>query len=384
MHAPPPRPLLVAHLVHRFGVGGLESVVLELIRRLPADRFRHTVICLTDSDAAMTRRLPPDVPVHALHKRPGKDWLVWFRLWRLLRRVRPHILHSCNIATLEGALPAALAGVTVRLHAEHGRDMYDLDGSNPTYCWLRRLYAPLIHAFVPVSHELEQWLLHQVRIPPAKVRLIPNGVDLTRFRPRTAPHDPTGLVMGTVGRLAPVKDHATLLRGFALLAGRFPERNLSLLLVGDGPLRQELEAQAQAAGVGKKVHFAGEQADIPTWLGRMDLFALSSLAEGMPLTLLEAMASGVACVATRTGACPRLIREGETGFLFPVGDGEALARIMARYLEEPGLAARHGAAGRARAESEYDLEQTVAHYADLMQTCWDQTHRRAACAASPE
>ncbi|MBF0624388.1 MAG: TIGR03088 family PEP-CTERM/XrtA system glycosyltransferase [Magnetococcales bacterium] len=364
----------VAHVVYRLDVGGLETVLAHLVDRLPQDRYRHTVICLTRCTGFRHRIQRAGVAFHALNKRAGQDWRVWWRLFRLLRRLRPQVVHGCNIAALEAALPAFLAGVPVRIQAEHGRDWHDLDGENRTYILLRRLLNPLVSRFVAVSRDLERWLVQRVAIPAHKVCFIGNGVDLTRFRPRPEAVDaalpwpgflpPGAFLIITVGRFWPVKDQANLLRAFARLLqnSRPGQPPCRLLLVGGGLLEGELTALAGELQVRESVRLAGYQEDVPGLLARAHLFVLPSLAEGMPLTVLEAMAAGLAVVATRVGGVPDLVVEGETGTLVPPGDPDALAVAMAGYVADPALARRQGARGRQRVEELFSLEEMVAHY----------------------
>lgn len=144
---------LIAHVIFRLAVGGLENGLVNLINRTP--QYRHAIVCMTDY-TAFHRRIEHDaVSLHALHKREGHDPGVFVRLWRLLRALKPDVVHTRNMSALEAQLPAWLAGVRGRVHGEHGRDMHDLDGSNRNYQWLRRAYRPLVHRYIPLSRDLK-------------------------------------------------------------------------------------------------------------------------------------------------------------------------------------------------------------------------------------
>ncbi|OSM06852.1 putative group 1 glycosyl transferase [Magnetofaba australis IT-1] len=369
-------------MLHRFDIGGMESVFAALIDRLPRDRFRHTLIALTEVNPAFRQRMArDDVAIYSLHKREGKDWAVWGRLYRLLRRIRPDVLHSGNIAAVEGQFPAWLAGVRRRVHAEHGRDWHDLDGSNRKYQLLRRLLNPFVQSWVPVSQDLARWMEADVGLPARKIRLIVNGVDLTRYAPDSTARAalaeggiaPDHFVIGCVGRFWPVKDHANLLRAFAHLLATDPEarQRARLVIVGDGLLREQLHTLARKLEITPQIWFAGARDDAPRLLAAMDLFALPSLAEGTPLTILEAMATGLPVVATAVGGVPDLLAAEETGLLVPPADPNALGQAMQRYLHNPSLLADHGAAGRARAAARFDLAQMIDAYADLFEETTD-------------
>lgn len=369
---------LVAHIVYRLDVGGLENILIELVRNLPGDAFRHVVICIADY-TDFSDRLPGDVPIHALHKAPGLGPGMFLRLWRLLRRLRPDIVHSSNLAALECQPVAALAGVPARVHAEHGWDMADLDGRNPKYRRLRRWLSPWVHRHVAVSAHLARYLVETAGIPQTRVQHIVNGVDTERFRPRApaerAPDTP--LVIGTVGRLTPVKDQATLVTAFARLReqvpGHFPRLRLALL--GDGPELDRLREQVAALGVEDQVWMPGNRSDMPEQLQAMDLFVLPSLAEGIPVTVLEAMASGLPVIASRVGGLPELIEEGQTGALLEPGDPDALCATLAEYITDPERLRCEGARARDRAESTFGLARMVAAYAELYHALLPAAHR---------
>ncbi|MDZ7829191.1 MAG: glycosyltransferase [Halofilum sp. (in: g-proteobacteria)] len=175
--------LLVAHVVHSLRTGGLENGLVNLINRMPAERYRHAVICLTDHDRFAERIERDDVPLFALNKREGKDPALYFRLWRTLRRLQPDLVHTRNLATVEAQLPAWLAGVPARIHGEHGRDMADLTGANRRYRLLRRILRPLVHHYIPLSRDLEGYLRDAIGVRPERMTRITNGVDVERFHP---------------------------------------------------------------------------------------------------------------------------------------------------------------------------------------------------------
>ncbi|MEO5346420.1 MAG: TIGR03088 family PEP-CTERM/XrtA system glycosyltransferase [Magnetococcus sp. YQC-9] len=357
----------IAHLIHRLDIGGLERIVADLINHLPRERFDHALISLTEITEFKQRIHHPRITFHALHKREGKDPAVWWRLWKLLRQLRPDVVHACNLATLEAAIPARLAGVRRFIHAEHGRDSHDPDGTNRKYLMLRRFMIPWVDAFVPVSRDLGDWMIRTVRIPPAKVHPITNGVklppDVARLDRMTNPSGP--FVIGHVGRMWPIKDPLNLLEAFSLVCRRFPERALELVMVGDGPERPAIEAGIARWQLGDRVHLAGWQMDVLPFWETFDLFVLPSRAEGTPLTILEAMAHGLAVVATRVGGVGDLVEDGRTGQLVPPSDPQALADAMALYLADPALCNVHGAAGRARVAARFTIERMIQAYQEL-------------------
>lgn len=364
------------HLIFRLDFGGLEMLLVELINRLPLDKYRHVIVCLTNSTEFAKKITREDVKIYSLHKAAGLGFKTHAQFWRLCRQLRPAILHTYNLPTIEYSLTACLAGVPIRVHAEHGRDISDPEGKIWKYNALRKLLRPLIDCFIPVSRDLEQWLRTRIGVLSNKICLINNGVDLQRFtcrekndliRKSDALFSEDHFVIGTVGRLQEVKNHLALIDAFLLLRTRFPlEAALArLMIVGDGPLLETLKNRIRQEGLTEFIKLPGARNDIPELLRGLSLFAMSSLAEGTPVVLLEAMASGLPVVATRVGGIPDLVVHEQTGYLVESTNVEALAAAMGRYLTDPALVQQHGKAGRKRVEEVYGLDTMLKGYLDL-------------------
>jgi sugar transferase (PEP-CTERM/EpsH1 system associated) len=366
---------LIAHVIYRLDYGGLENGLVNLINGLPAGRFRHAIVCIRDY-TDFRRRVGFDVDVRRLDKRDGQDWNLYARLWRAFRELRPDIVHTRNLAALEAQLPALFAGVRRRIHGEHGRDVHDLDNTRTKYRWMRRAVSPLVHHYTAVSRELTDYLVAEVGIAERKVTRICNGVDGGRFAPgasdrsclRGAPFDGRGrFIVGTIGRMQPVKDQLTLARAFMRLVGsteRGAER-LGLVLIGDGPLREQVGSELARAGMAGLAWLPGARSDTPELLRAFDVFVLPSLAEGISNTILEAMATGLPVVATNVGGNAELVRDGVNGTLVPRSDPAAMASAIERYRADPARAAAHGKASRERVEEEFDLPQMIERYREL-------------------
>lgn len=368
------RPLIL-HVLYRFDVGGLENGVVSLINHMPPERFRHAVVALTQcvpSFCARVRR--SDVEFISLHKPPGHGVRLFPAFIRLCRRLRPAIVHTRNLAALEFAVPAALAGVPARVHGEHGWDTADPGGTRRKYQLLRRAYSPFVSRYVALSGQIESYLVGRVGIAPSRVERICNGVDTVRFRPAAAREplagspfdDPDAIIVGTVGRLQTVKDQVNLVRALAIARGQGRAgARLRLLIAGDGPQRAEVEAEIRAAGIGDVTWLAGERSDVPELMRALDVFALPSQAEGISNTILEAMASGLSVVATAVGGNAELVAEGETGALVPAQNPDAMARALLRYTEDAALRQAHGLAARKRVEQNFSIDGMVERYAAL-------------------
>jgi sugar transferase (PEP-CTERM/EpsH1 system associated) len=367
---------LIAHVVYRFDIGGLENGVVNLINRIPEDRYRHAIVSLTDYTDFTRRIRRKDVELIALHKPPGNNIKLHLQLWRLFRQLKPAIVHTRNLAALEAQAAATLAGIKVRVHGEHGRDVNDLNGLNRKYQWVRRLYRPFVQHYIALSHDLQSYLVDRVRIDAGHITQLYNGVDTEKFRPSVAgraplPHapfnDPSLLVFGTVGRMQAVKDQVTLARAFVRAIELAPDSRarLRLVMIGDGPLRELTQRQLTAAGLDELAWLPGARDDVAELLRGFDVFVLPSLAEGISNTILEAMACGLPVLATRVGGNPELVDAGRTGELVPAADVEAMAHALLRYLREPPRAREQGSAARRSALDRFSLDRMVAGYLDV-------------------
>lgn len=370
-------PPLIMHMLYRFDIGGLENGVVNLINRMPASRYRHAVVALTEINPTFARRVQrDDIEFISLHKAPGHGVRLYPEMFRLFRRLRPAVLHTRNFAALEAVVPAWAAGVPVRIHGEHGRDVNDLDGTRVRYQRLRRLYSPFVHRYVTVSRDLAGYLTGPVGIAANRVQHIYNGVDAMRFGPKAAVReaipgcpftDPSLVLVGTVGRMQAVKDQLNLARAFVHALQQRPDLrgSLRLVMAGDGPLRAQVLSELSAAGVVELAWLPGDRNDIALWMRGMDCFVLPSLAEGISNTILEAMSSGLPVIATSVGGNLELVDDGVTGWLVPPGQATILAERLIQMVDDVALRQRMGQAARAVTERRFALPVMVDAYTSL-------------------
>jgi sugar transferase (PEP-CTERM/EpsH1 system associated) len=311
-----------------------------------------------------------------LKKGPGHLFSSYPQLHRYFREHVPDIVHTRNLAALEATVPAWTAGAPVRIHGEHGRDITDPDGNKRRNQWVRRAYSPFVTRYVALSTDLESYLLNKVCIARHRIFRICNGVDTERFRTsRTADPLPEGFpfepgrhwIVGTVGRMDPIKDPANLARAFveALSRNAAARERLRLVFVGDGECRAEVERVLELGSVKDLAWLAGERADVPELIRLLDCFVLPSKGEGISNTILEAMSSGLPVIATRVGGNAELVEDGITGRLVPAENDAAIAREILAYFGDPALARRQGRAGRSRAERLFSIDGMVGRYRDL-------------------
>lgn len=374
---------LVLHVMYRFDTGGLENGVVNLINHMPADAYRHAVLALTEVTDFKHRIQRTDVEFISLHKPPGQGIWQFPKLFKLFRQLRPHIVHSRNLAALEVQVPAWAAGVPVRIHGEHGRDVGDLDGSNVTYQRMRRLYKPFVHRYIALSRDLDDYLVQKVHVPPSLITQAYNGVDTDRFCPapggtRTipgCPFDPTRhWLIGTVGRMQTVKDQTMLAQAFvqALQMDPLLKQRLRLVMVGEGPLRAQALGILQAAGVADLAWLPGERGDVADIMRGLHAFALPSLAEGISNTILEAMASGLPVIATAVGGNADLVQQPDTGAIVPAANALTMTGEIIKLANDPSSSRNMGNAGRQRVLNHFSLQAMVAAY----QGVYDQSMRQ--------
>lgn len=320
----------IAHVVLSLDIGGLEMLVVDMIRHIDRERFDVAVVCLRDKGALAGQVESLGFRVFSLGGRDRLEWKAFFKLAGILRKEKARIVHCHNTAGyLYGGIAAILAGFKKIIYTEHGRVFPD----NSRRMLAERILSWFTYKIVAVSEDMKRCLIEYEKINPLKIQVIHNGVDVERFYPlgldaRCKLREALGMaqndiVIGNVARLDPVKDHGCLIRAFALLITR--HSSLKLILVGDGPERENIEHLIAALGLRSSVICLGSRKDIPDLMNIMDVFVLSSKNEGISLTLLEAMACGVPVVATRVGGNPEIVKDGENGLLCDPGDPQDLA-----------------------------------------------------------
>jgi glycosyltransferase involved in cell wall biosynthesis len=349
----------VLYLITELNVGGAERALGRLLAGLDRERFEPVVTCLYGSAspvAASIRGL--GLPVLDLGMTRKWRFDAILRLYRLLRKERPAILHTWLFhANVAGRILGPLAGVPVVINAE--RTM----GMESRWRYMsNRLTLSLADRVVCVSEQVAAFCRQRFGLPLEKAVVIPNGVDFPEWdilmdQPtarREVGLPPDGVWVGTVARLDPVKRLDLLLEALSVL------EHVQASIVGYGPEEERLLRMAEELGVQDRVWFVGYQRDVWPWLVACDVFVLSSDWEGMPNAVLEAMGVGLPVVATATGGTPDVVVDGETGLLVPPGDPAALAAALDRLIHDPELRRTMGAAGQRRARTCFSGRQMVA------------------------
>ncbi len=361
------RPAVVMHILGTLETGGMENGVVNLVNGLDRQRFRPVVCCL-EGEGELRARIKDDVKVVNLMQGPGLRYGLPFRLSRLFRREEVAIVHTHNFfSAVYGVLGAKLARTPVVIHGEHGMELH----RSPRQNMVTGFLCKLMDAMTTVSDALKDRLQGEVKIGKVPVTTIINGVDLDRFgivdseagRAAISCLESGDRVLGTVGRLVAVKDNRSMIEAFARVAAVID--GAKLIIVGDGPLKEDLARLVRELGLEGRVFLLGQRNDIHLVLGALDLFVLSSLSEGMSNVILEAMAARLPVIATKVGNNADLVEDGETGRLVPSADPDQLAEAMLELLSDPAKARNMGEQGRLVIESNYGLDSMVAEYEAL-------------------
>ncbi len=365
--------LRIAFCIDNLEIGGTELNAVRLAERLDRSRFDLRVVCLRPGGPLAERyraaRIPLDMFSPGPLLRPGAI-RQGLRLRAHLQRHRIQVFHAHDLySNLFGCPWARLAGAKVIASRRwQGGKLSGRAGAIAA-----RLPYRLAHVALANSPRVAEYLARVDRVPRGRVAVVPNFVDESAFHPLSPEWaralrnelelSDTGTAIGIVANLRPVKDHQTLIHALALLSPRWPRTRV--VLVGDGESRADLERLAAALGVREQVVFAGRRPNDPNLNSLFDISVLCSKREGLPNSILEAMAAARPVVATDVGAVGDAVVDGETGLLVPPSSPERLAAALETLLADPARAARMGAAGRRRAQAMYSPESALGALEEL-------------------
>jgi sugar transferase (PEP-CTERM/EpsH1 system associated) len=365
----------VCFIIDHLAVGGAQRQLVELVRALPRDRFQLSVVSLSTAQMELAKAIAAcGVEVVSIRQSGPWSWSCFWRLLHCLRRVRPDVVHTWLFtADLYGRLAARLAGVPVVVSA-----VRSVEPDKPWhYIAADRILGRATDGFTVNARAIGEVLIRRERIAPGKIHLVANGVDLRVFDPARVNGalrcrlgvGPEAPVVGIVGRLAPVKDHATFLRAAARVVRQAPD--VRFLLVGRGPLRQDVERLAAELGLGRHVHVLDEESQMPDVFASLDIAVVSSRYEGCSNAILEAMAMAKPVIATAVGGNPELVVPDETGLLVPPQDPDRLGEAILALVQDRARAERMGRSGRRVIEARFSVqrmvEETAALFGELLE-----------------
>lgn len=358
----------IMHITTSLNVGGLETFLLELLRLTNRECFSPYVCTMTSGGQLVGEFEELGIPISVLSQRAGLDYAMPFRMASLLRRQQIDLVHTHNVSPwLYGLIAAKMARVHHLVHTEHS----NVPELQKKLYRVEKFLSYGTDFIIADSTVVNVHLIKAQGIAPERVKTIYNGIDEQKYggrskRAKTRSElgiGPEENVIGTVGRLVPIKNHAGLLKAFSKVQREFC--NVKLLIVGDGELRASLESQAQILELDHRVLFLGSRRDVPRLLQAMDVFVLSSFSEGLPISLLEAMASGLPIVATDVGGNREVIGDDEAGVLVPADSDEHLAAGIRMFLARPELRREKGCAAQQRVRERFSLRKTVRRYEEI-------------------
>lgn len=374
MRPPATGKIKIAYVIGTLDRGGAEHQLVALAKGLDRSRFLPVVFCLTATGPLLAELTEAGVRVHCFGLRGLTVWRnpvrVSMRLAEFLlslKRERPDIVHGLLFhAYVLGSFAARLAGVPTVIASRQNLGRFKAGKWH--YVIAEHLTNRLTDLIIAVCEAVKADVLRQERVPASKIQVIYNGIDPSLYgRKERNAHlwedlaiPAQAKIIGVVANFIHYKGHRVFLQACDEVRRKVPEARF--LLIGDGPLREEVERLTRELHLEEAVTFLGTRQDVPELLTLMDAVVLPSLEEGFPVAILEAMAAGQPVVATAVGGNPEAVVHGETGLLVPPGDSRALAEAMVWLLEHPGEAARFGEAGRRRVAERFEISATVRQY----------------------
>ena len=360
----------VMHLLHSLETGGLEKGTATLVNNMNPEIFESSICCLSGLGASLNLIKKEGLKIFDMKTTDAHELFLFLKLARLFREQRVDILHAKGWPALfDGVLGARIAGVPVVIYSEHGKNTDDFFEIKKRRVWTRRLLAPFMDKIVTVSEELKRGLVEITGLNEKRIVCIHNGVEFFDICVESAKKrkelgvEQGDILVGTVGRLDPVKNFDIFIRSAEMVLKEFPQ--VKFLLVGDGPIRKDLELLVSELGLSRHVIFLGERNDVAELLNVMDIFVLPSKSEGLSNTILEAMSVGLPVIATNVGGNPELVIDGETGVLIQPWDASVLAAAIINLLRDNEKRKKMGDAGFIKAKGEFSIEKMVKSYEEL-------------------
>lgn len=356
----------IVHIVQSLDIGGLERVVVDLVTHRFRKDFHYVVFCLEDQGPFVHELRIQGIDVICFDKKKGWDFSLFFRIAYLLRKKRITIVHTHNSGPLlYGGIAARIVGIPFVIHTKHGTNLRQQRND----VWLNAILFKIPDKIIAVSQDALLIAHQKEKVPFDKLIYIPNGVDTKKFsitgtdsvsirKKYNLPND--DFLVGIVARLCWEKDIPTLLEAFRLILQE--KKDVSLVVVGDGAERSLLETIVRKCDIGRHVFFLGMQHDIPELLSLFTVFSLPSIREGMPVTLLEAMAMQIPVVVTDVGANREIVEHGVSGYVVKQKDVVSLKDAIMRLIYDREMAAMMGKKGREKVSDEYSVDSMVEKY----------------------
>lgn len=361
----------IMHVIYSLEMGGMENGVINLVNKMDPTLFTSSICCLAKS-GDYEKRIPLNVKIFTMGKKEGHSPFLFIKLALLFKKEGVHIVHARNWAALfDGIMGAWVAKIPAIVYSEHGKRYEDLFQIKKRRIWTQKiLLSHLTNKVVTVCEDLRKSFI-ELGIRPEKIVTIYNGVEETKFdlkidvlnKKKQIGCKEDDIIIGTVGRMDPIKDYTTLLRAASIIVKDFPKTKF--LFVGGGAYLNELKKFTQTLKLNQKVIFLDKREDVPELLKIMNIFVLTSLSEGLSNTIIEAMASALPVIATNVGGNPELIIDNKSGILVPVGDYHLLSKAIMQLIKNPLKAEEMGKIAQERVKKYFALSKMIKTYEEL-------------------
>jgi glycosyltransferase involved in cell wall biosynthesis len=358
----------VLHVLFNLEMGGAENLVVNIVKGLNKNAFATHVCCIRKGGVLETELADSQIPYQILNHSDNFDWVISKEIAQLSKRLNIHIIHSHHLGPLMYSwLATKFYNQMTIVHTEHS---YDYLADSKKLNIYGGFFFRKPKKVVAVTEDVSRYIGKEYRVPQSRLVTITNGIDIRQFeRAITANYrekldiDKDTFVIGTVGRLESIKNHATLIDAFSQFKKRVP--NSVLLLIGDGSLRADLEKLTADLGLTPSIKFLGLRRDIPPLLKTMDVFVLPSYSEGLSLALLEAISSRVPVIASNVGGNANIIVDGNNGLLFDPYKNNELTNALLRLNQDRSLIKTYSENAFALVNSRYSLERMIREYEDI-------------------
>lgn len=350
-------------LIPSLGMGGAENITVNIARFIDREKYKVKIIVLSGENSSTDKyrsMLEENrIEIIFLNKKSGFDSAILKKLYVLFRQERPDIIHTHLYACVYSLIPAFLCGIKKKFHTVHNMADKELPQIHQKVMKVAYKFGGVVP--IAINESVQKSIMSCYSLAEGKVPIVKNGVDISKFyRIEKKNYDVIQLI--NVGRFFEQKNHALLIACFEILVREFP--NLNLTLIGEGELKNEIQEKVQEKGLKKNVHFTGNVSNVEDYLANADIYVMSSDYEGLPLSVIEGMAAGLAIVSTRAGGVVDLVQNGKNGFLTNVGDKDQLVHAVSVLLKDKTLLKQMQEAS-IKLASEYSVENMVKEYQKL-------------------
>lgn len=367
--------LKVLLVTHDLNIGGLQRLVVDIATNIDRTRFDIAVCCLREQGPFAAKLEENNVPVYEINQVVnGKtNYFSFLDVYKVLIRHHIDIIHTHNTNPfIDGGIASILAKTAVRIHTDHAREYPD----KIRYLVAEKMLSIVYDRVVAVSDQTRENLIHFGKITPSKIMTIENGVaikpDVAKKRYEHNKDNTEKVILGTIGRLCTAKGYEYLIRSVAMLL-KYTD-NFELQIIGNGELLPDLVKLVESLNIESHIRFMGEQRDVSSFYDQFDIFVISSISEGLPLVLLEAMAYGVPIVSTDVGGIPAVIKDGISAATVRPCDEQALADKIWFMINNPNDRAKYASTAMEVFNEKFGIENMMAKYENLYMDCYRRRH----------